>query len=71
MLKKLIEEGKSERGAWTSIEKHIGCYPWQKRLLEYYGIRYKQKDDDKIKYLTLDEIIEKQYGFADGNMARD
>lgn len=28
------------------IEHHIDCYPWRKKLFEYYGIRFK-KDEDK------------------------
>lgn len=65
MLKRLRDEGRLDEDVWQELEKHIGCYPWQKRLLEYYGIRYKQKDENKIQYLELDEIIEKQYGFSD------
>lgn len=49
MLKKIKEEDRLEKKTWEELEKHIGCYPWQKRLLEYYGIRYKhaQKNDEK------------------------
>lgn len=65
MLKKLRDESRLGNNKWENLEKHIGCYPWQKRLFEYYGIRYKQEDDNRIKYLDLNEIIKKQYGFSD------
>lgn len=66
-LKKLKEDVSLEKDAWENMEKHIGCYPWQKRLLEYYGIRYKHADkkDNKIEYLELDEVVKKQFGFPD------
>lgn len=47
---------------------HLECYPWRKRLFEYYGIRYKKKKGSHARYYTLDEIeqlnkmIKMEYG---------
>lgn len=30
------------------LEHHIGCYPWRKRLFEYYGIRYRSDKDSAL-----------------------
>lgn len=49
-------------------EHHIGCYPWQKNLFEYYGIRYKQQEKKKgkeIKYLDFCKAVKEEKGFAD------
>ena len=61
ILKKLKEEDRLEKNVWEKLEKHIGCYPWQKRLFEYYGIRYKhvQKNDDKIEQYKRDKNDDK------------
>lgn len=69
-LKKLREEDRLEENCWKELERHIGCYPWQKRLFEYYGIRYKHankndNNDNKIEYLEFSKVIEKQFGFSD------
>lgn len=61
------------------VFNHIGCYPWRKRLFEYYGIRYKQnevseeesktnKEKVKIantKYIPFDDATDENYGFSD------
>lgn len=31
------------------LEHHIDCYPWRKKLFEYYGIRFKKVEDNKIE----------------------
>ncbi|MCC8044452.1 MAG: hypothetical protein LIP12_03000 [Clostridiales bacterium] len=36
----VTDEGKAE------CEHHIGCYPWRKTLFEFYGIFYKNKEND-------------------------
>lgn len=48
----VTQEGKEE------CEHHIGCYPWRKTLFEFYGIFYKNEDNDKCV---------EQYIKADGN----
>lgn len=54
------------------LEKHIGCYPWRKRLFEYYGIRYRsdkanneEQRKNKTRYLDFNAATYKEYGFAD------
>lgn len=31
------------------LEHHIDCYPWRKKLFEYYGIRFKKDEENKVK----------------------
>lgn len=66
--KHIGSEGISKR----ILERHIGCYPWRKKLFEYYGIRYRsekfkdKKDDlDKIQYLDFEIVVNERYGFSD------
>lgn len=39
---KKMKEGDRE------LEHHMDCYPWRKRLFEYYGIRYRSEEDCKM-----------------------
>lgn len=56
------------------LEKHIGCYPWRKKLFEYYGIRFKQnKENDNSSntlYLEFKEATNRSYGFSDKQYIR-
>lgn len=54
------------------LEHHIDCYPWRKRLFEYYGIRYKSKkiynDNNEVggtRYIDFEDAVNKDYGFTD------
>lgn len=56
---------------------HMGCYPWRKRLFEYYGIRYKQNgtEEENTKeastfYIPFDKAKNEKYGFSDIQYAR-
>jgi len=52
----------------ANVEHHIGCYPWRKKLFEYYGIRYKQnaqKAEEGTQYLKFDDVTNEKYGFSD------
>lgn len=51
------------------IENHIGCFPWRKMLFEYYGIRYREKED-AVKYLKFREAADISYGFSDSQYSR-
>lgn len=74
--KELFEKDKE----WNkeSVLHHIGCYPWRKRLFEYYGIRYKQNETDgenenagikgkkaSTLYVPFDDATDEKYGFSD------
>ena len=61
-LKKIIK--KDSLPYRKQLENHIGCFPWRKILFEYYGIRYKEKND-VVKYLKFKEAVNKSYGFSD------
>ncbi|MCM1245145.1 MAG: hypothetical protein NC293_05805 [Roseburia sp.] len=56
------------------LEKHIGCYPWRKKLFEYYGIRFKQneKNDNSsnTSYLEFEKAANRLYGFSDKQYGR-
>ncbi len=74
-LRKIKLEKKDDKA--NSVLNHIGCYPWRKRLFEYYGIRYKQNGtkEEKTKeastlYIQFDNATEEKYGFSDIQYAR-
>ena len=79
-LRKLKVEKREqyEKGEKESVLHHIGCYPWRKRLFEYYGIRYKQNETDgkdenagikgkkaSIFYVSFDDATDEKHGFSD------
>ena len=59
------------------LEHHIDCYPWQRQLFEYFGLRYREIDREEalrkmnrpnngiIKYITFERAVDKRFGFKD------
>lgn len=61
-------KGEIEAGKNKELEKHIGCYPWRKKLFEYYGVMYRSSKSDtegeqSTRYFGLKDIL--KYGFSD------
>lgn len=54
-----------ELAANSEKEHHIGCYPWRKRLFEYYGIRYRKSQNTSTKYDEFKEVTNAKYKFPD------
>lgn len=63
------------------LEHHIDCYPWRKKLFEYYGIRYKRRMENiasenldeknaRTHYLEYDKATNKDYEFSDIKYSR-
>lgn len=52
----VTDEGKDK------CEHHIGCYPWRKTLFEFYGIFYKNKNNDNCveSYIQCTDDHEKE-----------
>ena len=46
------------------IEHHIDCYPWRRKLFEYYGIRYR-KGNSEVGYTSYKDITNPVLGFSD------
>lgn len=46
------------------IEHHIDCYPWRRKLFEYYGIRYRSKNSG-VGYTDFEDIVDPVLGFSD------
>lgn len=69
MKKQHHEINKKKRAAFDWMEKHIDCYPWQRKLFEYYGIRYQEKNS-KIEYKALELVSKDIYGFSDMQYSR-
>lgn len=46
------------------IEQHIDCYPWRRRLFEYYGLRYR-KGNSNVGYTNFRDITNPVLGFSD------
>lgn len=44
--------------------QHIGCYPWRKRLYEYYGIKYRNNDSHTV-YADYEYVTQECFGFTD------
>ena len=42
------------------IKRHIDCYPWRRTLFEYYGLRYRNKDDSEEMDQHSDKIEDKE-----------
>lgn len=65
-IKKMELKNKKDIDALDAIKHHIGCYPWRKNLFEYYGIRFKQNDEEnKPYYLKYSKAVNQLYGFSD------
>lgn len=65
-IKKLELKNKKDIDTLDTIQNHIGCYPWRKNLFEYYGIRFKQNDEEnKPYYLKYKKAVNQLYGFSD------
>lgn len=56
---KVIKEQKK-----SYLEHHMDCYPWRKRLFEYYGIRYRSEKDSK----QIDECRSRKPDFDIANI---
>lgn len=63
------------------LEHHIDCYPWRKKLFEYYGICYKRRMENiasenldeknaRTHYLEYDNATNKDYEFSDIKYSR-
>lgn len=54
-----------------SLEKHIDCYPWRRKLFEHFGIRYQEAeeadkpDKDRVQYKRSKIVFSEKYGFSD------
>lgn len=46
------------------VEHHIDCYPWRRKLFEYYGIRYRSHKS-QVGYTYIRDIINPLYGYQD------
>ena len=46
------------------VEHHIDCYPWRRKLFEYFGIRYRYRNSN-VGYTNLEDISNPLYGFRD------
>lgn len=69
-FKMSLPEGLQEKGDFhDKLEQHIGCYPWRKSLFEYYGIHYRESDDeqsqDKTRYIDYDSATSEDNKFSD------
>lgn len=62
---KIDLKNEKEVDLYKKAEHHLGCYPWRKKLFEYYGIWYKGKNGVKTKYEEYDLIKQEKYGFDD------
>lgn len=71
---KLKKEKDYQQAVDNNVFHHIGCYPWRKRLFEYYGIRYKQnstcEEASSTQYIKFDYATDENYGFSDIQYAR-
>lgn len=46
------------------IENHIDCYPWRRKLFEFYGIRYRNGNSG-VGYTNFKDIVDPSLGFSD------
>lgn len=62
------EPGKDHKQEMESfrrrVEHHIDCYPWRRKLFEYFGIRYRHPHS-VAGYTNFKDIINPLYGFRD------
>lgn len=67
-------EDETKRKTLEELEHHIDCYPWRRKLFEYYGIIYRRTSNKgetgRTEYLEYDVVKQKQYGFSDIKYAR-
>lgn len=68
-LKKILAEQTNNDQYIIDLENYIGCYPWRKKLFEYYGIYYKQKES-KTNYVDFKYAADEKYGFSDVEYSR-
>lgn len=58
-------EFESSTSGKQKLEKHIDCFPWRRRLFEYFGLRYRNSDSI-VQYfpyaVAVDDLMEKQNG---------
>lgn len=58
-------ECESSTSQKQKLEKHIDCFPWRRRLFEYFGLRYRNADSI-VQYFpyaaAVDDLMEKQNG---------
>ena len=53
----------------ATLEKHIDCFQWRRRLFEYYGLRFKTHDS-WAQYAPKDMAFEQKYNFTDQHYQR-
>lgn len=62
------ESGKDHKPEMESfrnmVEHHIDCYPWRRKLFEYFGIRYRHPHS-VAGYTNFKDIVNPLYGFRD------
>ena len=62
------ESGKDHKPKMESfrnmVEHHIDCYPWRRKLFEYFGIRYRHPHS-VAGYTYFKDIVNPLYGFRD------
>lgn len=77
--KKLRKLMNNDFPKFETVEHHIGCCAWRKKLFEHFGIRYRRKacfqhanDQQTVdqsngltQYLDYETVIDAEYGFAD------
>lgn len=76
--KMVIPEKVKNHKACKIIEHHIDCYPWRKKLFEYYGILYKRgrekQNQDNVNarthYLEYKNATSVEYEFSDIQYSR-
>lgn len=79
--KMVVPDKVKNHAMYKTIEHHIDCYPWRKKLFEYYGIRYKReikseinlnldKENARTHYLEYDSATSTEYEFSDIQYSR-
>lgn len=60
-----------EDPALKTLEKHIDCYPWRRKLFEHFGIRHQKFIDAQnsaysgVRYFDPSIVFSEKYGFSD------
>lgn len=60
-----------EDPALKTLEKHIDCYPWRRKLFEHFGIRHQKYIDAQnsaysgVRYFDPSIVFSEKYGFSD------
>lgn len=68
-MKYSTEKTDKLEGLRKMIEHHIDCYPWRRKLFEYYGIRYR-KGHSEVGYTDYKDITNPVLGFSDIQYSR-